>query len=267
MTPACATCGAWFPDGTAPEHCPICDDERQWVPEAGQRWTTAEEITAGRRADVRELEPGLTGIGLEPEFGIGQRMLLLETESGNVLWDMIPACPDDAVEAVLRRGPVAAIAISHPHYYSALSGWSEALGGVPVLLHAADREYVTRPTAAIEHWDGDELTLPGGLTLLRLGGHFEGGTVLLWPNGAEGRGALLSGDIVMVVPDRKTVSFMWSYPNLLPLSARELERIGATLEPLAFDRLYGAWWDRVIRSNAKGAVRTGVERYLRALTR
>src|SRR3970040_471330 len=79
------------------------------------------------------------------------------------------------------------------HYYSGMLEWSRALGGVPILLHAADREWVTRPDPLVEHWDGETYALPGSLTLLRLGGHFDGGTVLHCPSGAEGRGALLSG--------------------------------------------------------------------------
>jgi glyoxylase-like metal-dependent hydrolase (beta-lactamase superfamily II) len=265
VTPVCETCGAWFPDGPAPpERCPICDDERQWVPADGQRWTTPERIVEGRRADVRGLEPGLLGVGLTPSFAIGQRLLLVSTAEGNVLWDMIPAITDEAVEAVQARGGAAAIAISHPHYYGAASAWSVALGDVPVLLHAADAEWVTRPSPAIEHWQGDSRELPGGITLLRLGGHFPGATVLHWPDGADGAGALLSGDVVMAVPDRN-VSFMWSYPNLVPLPASEVERIGAALEPWAFGRIYGAWWDRVVPSDAKAAVRHGVARYLAAL--
>jgi glyoxylase-like metal-dependent hydrolase (beta-lactamase superfamily II) len=265
VIPVCATCGAWFADGPTPARCPICEDERQWVPEDGQRWTTADELAAAHREDVRELEPGLTGIGLEPVFAIGQRMLLVETPGGNVLWDMIPAVTSEGVAAVRARGPVTAIAVSHPHYYSGVSAWSDALGGVPILLHAGDRAFVTRPHPAIEHWDGDELPLGGGLTLLRLGGHFPGATVLHWPAGADGRGALLSGDVVMVVGDTSMVSFMWSYPNLIPLPGREVERIGDVLEPWEFDRVYGAWWERVIRSGAKAAVRRGVQVYLRAL--
>lgn len=265
MIPVCATCGAWFPDGPPPAACPICEDERQWVPEDGQRWTTAEGLAATHRADVREIEPGLVGIGLEPAFAIGQRLLLVESPAGNIVWDMIPAVTDDAVAAVKARGPVQAIAISHPHYYSAMSAWSEALGNVPILLHAADREHVTRPCAAVEHWQGDELALPGGITLLRLGGHFAGATVLHWADGAEGRGALLSGDVVMVVGDKTMVSFMWSYPNLIPLPAREVERIGAALELWQFDRIYGAWWERVVRTGGKDAVRRGVALYMQAL--
>lgn len=266
MTPVCATCGAWFPEASSsPQHCPICDDERQYVPDDGQRWTTPEELAEGRSADVRPLEPGLSGVGLDPPFAIGQRLLLVETPEGNVVWDMVPLVTDEGVQAILDRGPVRAIAVSHPHYYSAMGAWSDALGGVPILLHAADREHVTRPHPAIEHWDGDTTELPGGLTLLRLGGHFEGGTVLHWPAGADGRGVILSGDIVMVVPDRRFVSFMWSYPNLVPLPAREVARMAAALEPWEFDRMYGAWWTHVIRTGAQDAVRRGAERYVRAL--
>ena len=265
MTPVCATCGAWFPDADDPPvACPICEDDRQWVPADGQRWTTPEDVLDGRTPDIREHEPRLTGIGLGPSFAIGQRMLLVETEAGNVLWDMIPAVADDAVAAVRERGGARAIAISHPHYYSAASAWSEALGGVPVLLHAADAEWVTRPDPAIEYWDGDVRELLGGLALLRLGGHFPGATVLHWPGGADGRGALLSGDVVMALPDRN-VSFMWSYPNLVPLPASEVERIGASLEPWPFERIYGAWWDRVVPADAKDAVRRSVARYTAAL--
>ena len=110
------------------------------------------------------------------------------------------------------------------------------------VLHAADREWVPNPDPFVEHWEGDEYALSGGLTLLRLGGHFAGGTVLHWPDGAGGRGALLSGDIVQVLPHRRSVSFMWSYPNLLPLPAGEVERIVARLERWEFDRIWGAWW-------------------------
>ena len=265
MIPVCETCGAWFPDADDPPGgCPICADERQWVPLDGQRWTTPEGVVEGRSADVRELEPGLLGIGLTPSFAIGQRMLLVQTGEGNVLWDMIPALTEEALGAVGERGGASAIAISHPHYYSAASAWSAALGDVPVLIHAADAEWVTRPHASIEHWEGDVRELPGGLTLLRLGGHFPGAAVLHWRGGADGRGALLSGDVVMAVPDRN-VSFMWSYPNLVPLPGAEVERIGAALEPWAFERIYGAWWDRVVPAGAKDAVRRSVARYTAAL--
>jgi hypothetical protein len=89
--------------------------------------------------------------------------------------------------------------------------------------------------------------------------------VLHWREGAEGRGALLTGDIIQVVADTRWVSFMYSYPNLIPLPAGEVRRIAETVEPLEFDALYGAWWGREIRSAAKAAVRRSAERYVTAL--
>ena len=135
----CLTCATQFGESESPpDRCPICEDERQYVGLDGQRWTTLEELRAERRSDVRE-DAGYLGIGIEPEIGIGQRLLLVETDEGNVIWDMIPLVDDAAVEAVDRARPVRAIAISHPHYYSGMVEWSTALGGVPILLHEADR--------------------------------------------------------------------------------------------------------------------------------
>ena len=203
----------------------------------------------------------MLGVGVDPSFAIGQRMLLLETREGNVLWDMIPLVDDAALEAVRARGEVRAIAISHPHYYSGMVGWSRALGGVPILLHEADREWIMRPDPSIELWSGETRELFGGATLLRLGGHFAGGTVL-----HHGE-TLLAGDIVQVIPDRRFVGFMWSYPNLIPLPVAAVERIAATLEPWRFERIVGAWWERIVERDGNGVVRRSAERYAAALAK
>ena len=179
-----------------------------------------------------------------------------------MLWDMIPLVDSAAVDAVKTRGDVRAIAISHPHYYSGMVEWSEALGGVPILLHEADREWIMRPDPKLELWWGDVKGLGGGLTLLRLGGHYPGGTVLHDANTTT----LLSGDIVMVIPDRRFVSFMWSYPNLIPLPAAEVKRIAAALDPWEFDRILGAWWNRLVPEGASDVVRRSAERYAARVT-
>jgi hypothetical protein len=262
----CATCGAQHsPAAEPPAECAICTDERQYVGHDGQRWTTLEELRREHRADVREEEPGLTGIGSTPPFAIGQRALLVRTEAGNLLWDCIAPFDEEVVEAVRGRGGIDAIAISHPHYYTTMVEWSRAFDA-PIHLHAADRRWVMRPDPAIGFWDGDRLDLFGGLTLLRLGGHFAGGTVLHWPAGADGRGALLSGDIFQVVSDRRWVSFMRSYPNLIPLPAATVEAMVAKVEPFPFERLYGAWFGRVVDADAQAAVRRSADRYVRAVT-
>ena len=134
---------------------------------------------------------------------------------------------DDATVAALRTlGGVSGIAISHPHYYSSMVDWSRALGGVPVYLHAADSQWVVRQDPAIVFWDGAAREVAPGITLVHCGGHFAGGTVLHWTDGADGLGALLSGDIIMVGQDRRTVSFMYSYPNYIPLGPMAVASIG-----------------------------------------
>jgi len=209
---------------------------------------------------VRE-DSGYLGVGVTPDIAIGQRLLVAESPQGNVVWDMIPLVDAAAVEAVQARGEVRAIAISHPHFYSGMVEWGRALGGVPMFLHEADREWIMRPDPAIELWSGDVKELGGGLTLLRVGGHYAGGTVLHDAN----RSTLLSGDTVMVVPDRRFVSFMWSYPNLIPLPASEVERIAAALEPWPFERILGAWWERLVPRDGSEVVRRSAARYVRAL--
>ena len=264
--PICTTCGTQFPPQAGlPDLCPICDDERQYIGSQGQQWTNLAALQPERHNRIEDHEPKLTGIGTEPKFGIGQRALLVQTPQGNLLWDCITLIDSATVAAVRALGGISAIAISHPHYYSCMVEWSQAFGGAPIYLHAADREHVVRPDPAIEFWEGDTHALPGGLTLIHCGGHFAGSTVLHWPAGAEGRGALLTGDTIQVVQDRRFVSFMRSYPNLIPLPARAVQHIVDTVEPYAYDRIYGAWWETVVAHDAKQAVHTSAERYIRAL--
>jgi hypothetical protein len=260
----CVTCGVQFaPAIDAPQHCPICEDERQYVGWIGQQWTTLDDLRRERRNLVRD-DLGLVGFGTEPSFAIGQRALLVRSLEGNVLWDCITLIDDATVEAVRNLGGIRAIAISHPHYYSSMVEWSRAFDA-PVFLHAADRDWAMRPDRCIDFWSGETKSLWDGMTLIRAGGHFAGGTVLHWPAGADGRGALLSGDILQVTQDRRWVSFMYSYPNYIPLAGAKVDRILAAVEPFEFDRIYGAWWDRNVTSDAKNAVRRSAERYKAAL--
>jgi hypothetical protein len=90
--------------------------------------------------------------------------------------------------------------------------------------------------------------------------------VLHWAAGAGGKGALLTGDTVMVTPDPAWLSFMYSYPNSIPVNARTVDRITRALDPFAFDRIYGGWWDRVCLADGKARVRASAERYIAAIT-
>lgn len=173
---------------------------------------------------------------------------------------------DETIATVQRLGGIAAIAISYPHYYSSMVEWSHAFANAPIYLHAADQEHVMRPDPVIVFWEGDTKPLFGGLTLIRCGGHFEGGTVCHCPCAPYGQWALLSGDIIQVVQDRRYVSFMRSYPNLIPLPAQKVNQVVQAVEPYPFDRIYGAWWDTIVAADAKESVHKSAERYIRAIS-
>jgi hypothetical protein len=257
----CKACGTQYPPSEEPPGaCPICEDPRQYIPPEGQTWVAWDDLVASHRADIRD-DAGLLGIGCSPSFGIGQRALLVKSRAGNVLWDCITLFDDELAERVAAEGGLQGIAISHPHYYSAMVEWAHRFE-CPVYLHEAERKWVMRTDPAIRFWEGETYDLGSGLTLIRGGGHFEGAQMLHW----AGRNALLSGDVVQVIPDRSHVSFMWSYPNLVPLSPAQIEALVASLEPFSFDSIYGAWFDRVIERDGSAVVRRSADRYVRAVT-
>ena len=144
--------------------------------------------------------------------------------------------------------------------------WSKAFGDVPIYLHQNDSCWVMRPDKCMRFWKGEQHSLFGGLSLVCTG-HFEGFQVLQWPAGAEGRGVLLVGDQPFVVQDRRWVSFMYSYLNLIPLDPGAVRRIVDLLAPLQFDRLYGAFPEQLLTNGAKETVNRSATRYLRALGR
>jgi hypothetical protein len=261
----CTACGTQYPPSERPaETCMICQDERQFVPVGGQGWTTLERLGIGHVNAYREHEPHLIGIGTQPAFAIGQRALLIVTAQGNVLWDCISLLDAATITLIKALGGLKAIAISHPHFYTTMEEWAGAFDA-PVYVNSADRQWVVRPHARLRYWDGPTHELAPGITLIRCGGHFAGGSALHWAHGASGRGVLLSSDMATVNMDRKSFTFMRSYPNMIPLSAAQVRAIAAAVEPLRFDRVYSHFFDRVIETGAKEILRTSVARYVAAL--
>lgn len=264
----CTTCGIQYAtsEGYPVEICKICADDRQYTRPTGQEWTTLEELRQGHQNEIRPLEPNLTGIATTPQFAIGQRPLLIQTPNGNVLWDCNTLIDEATMTALNALGGVDAIAISHPHFYDAMVEWSMAFNDAPIYLHRDNEQWVMRPDNRIIFWETETYSLLPDITLIRCGGHFPGSTVLHWAGGAEGKGVLMTGDTIYVVADPRWVTFMYSYPNDIPLNRRAVERIVAAVEPYAFDRLYSAWWDRVVQVDAKNAVKRSAERYIRAIS-
>ena len=263
----CTACGTQYPESAAaPAQCRICEEERQYVPPRGQSWTTLEALAKSHMNSFREYDTGV--IGLSAGFAIGQRALLVRTEGGNLLWDCVATLDAATVTLIKGLGGLKAIAISHPHFYTTMNEWARAFD-CPIHLNAADKDWIVNPSPSVSLWHGDTFKLWDGVTLIRCGGHFPGGTVMHWQDsktgGASARGIVCAGDILSVTTDRKWVSFMRSYPNFIPLPAATVKKIGEAMQPFAYDVLYGHYFDRVIAPNAKQVVEASVTRYIDAI--
>lgn len=225
----CVTCGNQYEATEDPPlRCLICEDERQYVNPKGQAWTTLDELEREHHNLVRSLEPGLTEIGTEPKFAIGQRALLVQAANGNVLWDCVSLIDNETIEAIEALGGISALAMSHPHMFGSMVEWSHAFGKAPIHLHSDYKQWVPRSDAVIAFWEGESHELDEGLTLHRCGGHFKGSTVLLWPEGAEGRGVLLRATLSTwhrIVNTYRSciatlITFRWQLRPLMQLSIR-----------------------------------------------
>ncbi len=220
-------------------------------------------IDAGFKNQIQFEEDRLYSFKTEPKFGIGQTAYFIQTEGFNIVWDCIALIDDHSFKEINELGGIDAIAISHPHYYASQVEWAEKFN-VPVYIHEDDKEWVMRPSDQIVYWSGESLELQNEIVLHRLGGHFKGGSVLEWKDGNDNKGVLLTGDVIQVVADHNWVSFMYSYPNLIPLPASKVEEIAQSVEKMKFDRLYNAFHN-IVRDDAHNSVQKSAKRYMEAL--
>ncbi len=256
----CTTCGVQYNSSDAPpSHCKICEDERQYVNPAGQSWTTLTQINAKHKNIFELVAPDVYAIYTTPSFAIGQRAHLIISPGGNILWDCITAIDETTINIIKALGGIKAIAISHPHYYSTITEWSQAFNNAPVYIHAADEQWLCRRPAALQLWHGEEMELWDRMKIIRCGGHFSGACVLYNP---ADKGSLFVGDTIQVAPDLKTVSFMYSYPNMIPLPKKDILHISKAVENYDYKVMYGAF-GRYLLNNAKESMKYSVERYLK----
>ena len=262
----CTTCGTQYSaSDQPPAGCAICEDDRQYVNPNGQEWTTLERLREKHRNVLTEIGPGLATIQTEPSFGIGQRAHLIQTAAGNLLWDCVALLDDETVERIQALGGLAAIAISHPHFQTTIVEWSRAFDA-PVHIQHDNQPWIMRPdNSAIAYWQGETFEPLLGTTLIRCGGHFPGSTALHWAGADDGQGALFTGDTIYVASDNRWVSFMYSYPNLVPLDPASVRRIADAVAPYRFERLYASF-GRPVTADADGAVQRSAERYIAHIT-
>jgi hypothetical protein len=255
----CSTCGTRHASAKAPSGtCAICLDERQFVGDQGQSWTSLQQLAAQHTIRFSNIDEHLLELRMVPAFAITQKAHIVLSPSGNVLWDCIPLINDEAIAYIRSIGGLKAIAISHPHFYSLMIEWAKVFD-CPVYLHAADRQWVMDDSERIHFWEGGEMELWDGIRIIHAAGHFDGSAVLHIP---AGKGTLLTGDTIYVSRDRKQVSAMYSYPNMIPLGAKAIRYIVEQLEPLSFDRLYAAFEWMNIHEGARGIVGRSFKKYL-----
>jgi glyoxylase-like metal-dependent hydrolase (beta-lactamase superfamily II) len=258
----CSTCGTHYsPVKSLPALCLICADDRQYIGHQGQQWISWQELTPNRSIRFQQLDDRVYDLRLSPNFAIGQKAHLILSKSGNILWDCLPFIDEPAVAYIQSKGGIQAIAISHPHYYSLMTEWSR-LFNCPIYLHQHDAQWVMDDSPSIHYWEGQALDLWDGIRLIHTGGHFPGSCVLHLPPQAH-RGILLTGDTIYVAQDRTKVSFMYSYPNLIPLAQKDIVQIRERLAPIPFETVYGAFEGQIIPSNGKAIVNQSIDRYLR----
>lgn len=254
----CATCGFQRESTEPPARCEVCDDERQFGPRT-PRWLSTDELRASYRNRVSREEDGVFAVATDPQLGIGQRAFLIVTQAGNVLWDCVNVVDEDTVADVSALGGIDSIALSHPHFYGAVRDWSRSFSDATAYVHSLDRRWLGPDTTAFELWAGRETKLTPDITLIHCGGHFPGSAVLHWSR-PDGRGVLFTGDTVQVCPDARSVSFMYSYPNYIPLGEVAVREILDRILLFRFDTIYGAF--ATIESDGEDAVRRSAARYL-----
>jgi hypothetical protein len=261
----CIACGTQFSESSEPPRaCPVCEDDRQFVPQSGQEWTDMAAISRTHSVIWNEEAKGIHSLQISPNFAIGQRAFLIEGPDGNILWDCVSLVDEASAARIAATGGLAAIVISHPHFYSSMIQWSKACGGVPIYLHADDRGWAQRSGPALHPWEGETLQL-GQATVIRCGGHFAGSSVLHCPWLEDGQGALFVGDTMQVTLDRQHVSFMRSYPNLIPLNTKTVRGISEAVRPYRFEAIYGAFAGRTIKAAGSRVVERSMERYIKAI--
>jgi glyoxylase-like metal-dependent hydrolase (beta-lactamase superfamily II) len=262
----CETCGVQYGLSVdVPERCVICAEERQYINPKGQSWTTLEEMIREARFEntFNNDERGIYNIHTTPDFAIGQTAYLVQGPGFNVLWDCISLIDSATIDKIKSLGGIQAIALSHPHYYSTQVEWAETFDA-PIYIHEDDRQWVTRQSGKIVFWSGQTRKIHDGFVLHRLGGHFKGAAILERQGGQEQKGVLFTGDIVRVVADPRWATFMYSYPNFIPLPPNIVQRMADQLKSVEFDRLYDAF-HRSMKEDAYARVQRSAKRYVDAV--
>lgn len=254
----CATCGTEFPSSNQ-DTCPICNDDRQYVPETGQIWTTHESLFNNYSVLIRKTNQNLFELKVSPSFAIGQRAFLIISPAGNILWDCIPLLSDSTIDFIKAKGGLKAIAFSHPHYYSTMNNWAEVFD-CPIYIHKNDEPWIMYKGPRITLWEGTERPLWNNIRIINIGGHFPGSSILHVPAFSP-LGTIFCGDTLYISRSKKHISIMHSYPNQIPLSLFEINRIKNQVQSIDFDTIHGAFDFQNLSTDVKEIFSNSMKRY------
>ncbi|BFZ63621.1 hypothetical protein YB2330_004752 [Saitoella coloradoensis] len=281
----CSTCGSQHTetDATQLGDCKICSDPRQYLPPDGQKWTSLQQLHEEEYMNefTPLVPPGSEELPLEdasmisitttPHFAISQRAILLRTPHGNVLWDCLSHLDAPTITQITALGGIRAICISHPHFYGSCVEWAKAFE-CPVVVAAEDAEWLQRPDKAVQplpEGQAEQEIFPG-VRFVKVGGHFPGSAILhlapdLFHEGSPS--SILVADSIGIVPNlTHPFSFLWSYPNMIPLHPDQVHKIWMAVAGLEFENVHGGWvgkdvWGGGVKAkvldSAKQVIRVG----------
>lgn len=256
----CKTCGTRYHTETFdPNTCRICSDERQFVKEYGQQWVSYDDLSKEHTIERKQWSSNLYQFLVLPKFAIAQRAFLIKTPEGNILWDCLPFLDQATIAFIQKNGGLHAIAISHPHYYSLMNEWAKTFN-CPIYIHESDKEWVMDHEKHIVFWKKRKKKLNQDVTLFHIGGHFPGSAVLQCNLQLYGD-TLFVGDTLYVSPDKKHLSAMFSYPNIIPLSKHQTLDVFNRVSEISFDTLFGAFPHQNIEKNAKKVFKNAFTTY------
>lgn len=256
----CSTCGTYYPLQSLPQTCPICSDERQWVPAGGQSWTQPADLHHKHSVKSNRLQEQLYELEMNPVFAIGQRALLVLSDKGNILWDCIPLLDEMTVEFIRSKGGLKAIAFSHPHFYSNMNEWAGVFS-CPVYIHKNDEEQIMVKGPNIQLWEGNEMDLWDGIKIICIGGHFPGSSILHVPFLSK-EGTIICGDTLFLSPSKKHFSAVYSSPNRIPLPIAEIKRIKNRFDNIPFDSFYGYIKTQNLHQDVKTVLENSMAKYV-----
>lgn len=263
-------------------------DDRQYPCPTGQAYTSQRQLVPKTTFTFvpEESDDRILRLKLDPPVAIGQTPILLLTTNGAVIWD---CCGFNSVELMQQicklspTGKVAAIFISHPHFFGSSLTWAKMLD-CNVFISKLDRHWYQRgldpshphaDLAARQQYivevERDRFALPHipSVTLIRCGGHFPGSNVLHWERDSETQpskepkgAAVFCADTFMVMLDRKRFTFAYSFPNNIPLPPRDVEKIWLQMRAFSWSTTFGGWSGRHILSGSRSALLRSARYYI-----